>query len=72
MYDHTLSKLAIYQIRHHIIDKVGCQPGDCIWSEWVNLLTLSPIVARGESGVDEWVRGCRGAGGWMRWGARLD
>ena len=32
MYDHTFSKLAIHQIRHQATHKVGCQPGDCIWS----------------------------------------
>ena len=32
MYEHTLSKLANHQIRHQATFKVGCQPGDCIWS----------------------------------------
>ena len=31
MYDHTFSKLANHQIRHQATNKVGCQPGDCIW-----------------------------------------
>ena len=53
MYDHTFSKLANHQIRHQATHKVGCLPGDCIWSlqsssgglsgyVWVNILTLSP------------------------------
>ena len=32
MCDHTFSKLANHQIRHLATHKVGCQPGDCIWS----------------------------------------
>ena len=32
MYDHTFSKLANNQIRHYSTQKMGCQPGDCIWS----------------------------------------
>ena len=32
MYDHTFSKIANHQIRHQATYKVGCQPGDCIWS----------------------------------------
>ena len=32
MYDHTFSKLTNHQIRHQATHKVGCQPGDCIWS----------------------------------------
>ena len=32
MYDHVFSKLANHQIRHQATHKVGCQPGDCIWS----------------------------------------
>ena len=32
MYDHAFSKLANHQIRHKATQKVGCQPGDCIWS----------------------------------------
>ena len=32
MYDHTFSKLANHQIRHQAKHKVGCQPGDYIWS----------------------------------------
>ena len=27
-----LSKFANHQIRHQVTHKVGCQPGDCIWS----------------------------------------
>ena len=38
MYDHTYSTLANHQIKHQATHKVGCQPGDCIWS----ILTLSP------------------------------
>ena len=30
---HTFfSKIANHQIRHQATDKVGCRPGDCIWS----------------------------------------
>ena len=32
MHDHTSSKLANHQIRHQATHKVGCRPGDCIWS----------------------------------------
>ena len=32
MYDHTCSELANHQIRHQATHKVGCLPGDCIWS----------------------------------------
>ena len=32
MYDHTFSRLANHQIRIQAVNKVGCQPGDCIWS----------------------------------------
>ena len=32
MYDNTFSKFAIHQIRHQATHKVGCQPGDYIWS----------------------------------------
>ena len=32
MYDHTFSKFTNHQIRHEATHKVGCQPGDCIWS----------------------------------------
>ena len=28
----TLSRLTNHQIRHQAANKVGCQPGDCIWS----------------------------------------
>ena len=49
MYDHTFLNLQITS--HQATYKVGCQPGDCIWSliflrglsrhVWVNILTLS-------------------------------
>ncbi len=49
MYDHTFSELPNHQIRHQATDKVGCQPGDCMWSlyishgfVWVTILTLLP------------------------------
>ena len=32
MYDQTFSSLANYQIRHQATHKVGCEPGECIWS----------------------------------------
>ena len=32
MYDHNFPKLANHQTRHQATHKVGCQPGDCIWS----------------------------------------
>ena len=32
MYDHTFSKLANHQIKHQVKHKVGCQPGDYIWT----------------------------------------
>ena len=32
MYDHTFSRLANHQVRHQATHKVGCHPGDCIWS----------------------------------------
>ena len=54
MYDHAFSKLVNHKIKHQATHKVGCQPGDCIWSfkfssevhmrgyGWVNILTLLP------------------------------
>ena len=51
MYGHSVSKLANHQIRHQATHKVGCQPGDCMFTliflwglcghVWVNILTLS-------------------------------
>ena len=30
--DHNFSRLANHPTRHQATHKVGCQPGDCIWS----------------------------------------
>ena len=46
MYDHTFYKLANHQTRHQTTQKVGCQPGDCIW-----LLQCSPGVCVGIYGL---------------------
>ena len=40
MCDHIFSKLANHQISHQATHKLGCQPGDCIWS----LLSYSGFV----------------------------
>ena len=32
MYDDTFSRLANHQIRHQAANKVGCQPGEFVWS----------------------------------------
>ena len=34
MYGDTCSELANHQIRLQATHKVGCPPGDCIWSPW--------------------------------------